>query len=163
MAIPTLITALETQLNLLEEFLSLLNRETRELSDIQLAAMTEINNQKENIAARIETYSAVLRKEIEESAIAEGLSPNTTLGELAIACKQKGIKDISRLHKELNNVADRIKQTININREIAEHFAASISTTLSLLTRVINQSNTYGASGGYQQRPTGAVMINREA
>lgn len=163
MAINTLITVLETQLHLLEDFFGLLNRETRELADIHLDAMAEINGQKEIIAARIETHSAVLRKEIEEAASREGLPSGVALGELADTLKQKGKKDVSRLHEELNRVAARISQAISINREIAERFAASVSSSLDLLTRVINQSNTYGASGGYQQRPTSAVLINREA
>lgn len=163
MAMHTLTAALEAQLHLLEEFLSLLNRETRELSDIHLDAMAEINSRKEDIAARIETHSALLRKEINEAAVREGLTAKATLGELAGICKQKGNRDISRLHQELNRVAERVRQAISINREIAERFAASVAGSLELLTRVINQSSIYGASGGYQQRPAGSVMINREA
>jgi flagellar biosynthesis/type III secretory pathway chaperone len=163
MAMNTLTVALEEQLHMLEEFLSLLIRETHELSDIHLDAMAEINIQKEQIAARIETHSALLRKEIEEAASREGLTPKVTLGELADIYKQKGKKDVSQLHQELKLVADRVRQTISINGEIAERFAASVASSLELLTRVINQSNIYGASGGYQQRPTGSVMINREA
>ena len=163
MAIHLLTGALETQLHLLEEFFNLLNRETQELSDIHLDAMTEINTLKESVAARIETHSAVLHKEIDEAATREGLSPKATLRELADRCKQKGQTDVSRLHVELNRVADSIRQTISVNREIAERFAASVTNSLELLTRVINQSNIYGASGGYQQRPTGSIMINREA
>ena len=163
MAIHTLITVLETQLQLLEDFFNLLSRETRELSDIHLDAMAEINSQKVSAAARIETHSALLRKEIDEASTREGLSPNAALGELADIFKLKGKKDVSRLHEELNRVTDRIRQAISINREIAERFAASVASSLELLTRVINQSNTYGAYGGYQQRPTGAVLINREA
>lgn len=163
MAIHTLISALETQLHLLEEFYTLLSRETRELADIHLDAMAEINIQKESIAARIETHSALLRKEIDEAAARAGFSSTVSLGELSEAYTLKGEKNISRLHKELIRVADSVRQAISINREIAERFAASVTTSLELLTRVINQSNTYGASGGYQQRPTGAVLINREA
>jgi len=163
MAIDTLITALETQLHMLEEFLALLNRETTELSDIHLNAMAEINGLKENIAARIESHSAVVRKEIAEAGSQEGLSSKAMLSELADSYMRKGKKDIRRLYEELNRVADRIGQTISINREIAERFAASVTNSLGLLARVINQSNTYGASGGYLQRPNGAVLINREA
>ena len=163
MSIHTLIAVLETELNLLEEFYNLLIRETRELSDIHLDAMSEINGLKESIAVKIEAHSAVIQKEIEETALLEGLSSNATLGELADAVKRKGKKDLSRLHEDLNRVAARIKQAISINREIAERFAASVTSSLGLLTRVINQSNTYGSSGGYQQRPSGAVLINREA
>ena len=163
MATHTLMVALETQLNLLQEFLDLLSRETGELSDIHLDAMADINSRKERIADRIQTHSAVLRKEMQVAAFREGLSPKTTLGELAGMRKKKGKMDLFRLYEELNRVADRIRQTIDINREIAERFAASVTTSLDLLTRVINQSNTYGASGGYKQRPSRAVMINREA
>lgn len=163
MATHTLITVLKTQLQLMEEFFALLSRETRELSDIHLDAMAEINSQKESFAARIETHSALLRKELEEAASREGLPPTARLGELAEAYKRKGKTEVSHLHGELNHVADRIRQAISINREIAERFAASVAGSLQLLTRVINQSNIYGATGGYQQRPTGSVMINREA
>ena len=159
----SLTATLETHLQLLEEFYNLLRRETHELSDIQLDAMAEINIQKESVAARIEAHSALLRQVMEEAASREGLSPKVTLGELAETCKQKGNKDVSRLHCELNRVVDRIRQTISINREIAERFAASVSSSLELLARVINQSSTYGASGGYRQRMADAVMINREA
>ncbi|MDA8429161.1 MAG: flagellar protein FlgN [Geobacteraceae bacterium] len=163
MAIQTLIAALETQLHLLEEFFDLLSRETGELSAIHLDAMAEINRQKESIAARIEAHSAVLRKEMEAAASREGLPSKAKLGELAATCTKKGMKDVSRLHAEINGVADRIKQLISLNREIAERFAASVTSSLELLTRILKQSTTYGATGGYQQRPAGAVIINREA
>ena len=127
MATHTLKNALEEQLHLLEEFNNLLNRETRELAEIHLEAMAEINKQKESIAARIETHSAVLRKEIEEAAAREGLSVICSLGELAGTYMRKGMKDVSRLHMELNRVADSIRKNIDINREIAERFAASVT------------------------------------
>lgn len=157
-----LMTALELQLKLLEELHSLLKRETNELSEIHLDSMAEINSQKEDVAARIEIHSALLRKEMEELTLREGFSPKATLGELAEDRRQKGNGDFSRLHVALNGVAEGIRETIGINSEIAERFAASVTSSLELLTRVINQSNTYGTSG-YQQRPTGAVLINREA
>jgi len=163
MAMHTLITVLEEQLHLLEEFYGLLSRETGELTAIHINVMAEINSQKESLAARMEAHSAVLRNELEKAATREGLSSKATLGELAKVYKQKGQKDVARLHMELNVIADRIKQTITINSEIAERFAASVSSSLELLARVINQSSIYGACGGYQQRPASSVIINREA
>ncbi|MDD2851620.1 MAG: flagellar export chaperone FlgN [Desulfuromonadaceae bacterium] len=159
----TLVIALELQLKLLEELHALLNREMSELSEIHVDAMLEINIKKENVATCIQTHSTVLRNEIVQAIKKEGLPPAATLGQLAERFSLKGIKDISRLHTELNKVAGQTKQMLQINSEIAEKFAASVSNSLALLTRVINQSNTYGASGGYQQRPTGAVLVNREA
>lgn len=159
-----LIHALETQLQLLEEFHALLSRETRELADINLDAMAEINERKESMAASIEANSVQLVSRLVETASAEGLPPKTTLRELAEYCNRRGKRrDISRLHEDLVRVTDRVRQAISINHEIAERFAASVSNSLDLLTRVINRTSTYGASGGYQHRPTGAVMINREA
>ena len=49
------------------------------------------------------------------------------------------------------------------SREIAEKFAASLGNSLEFVSRIINQTSTYGASGSYQQRPAGSVLINREA
>jgi flagellar biosynthesis/type III secretory pathway chaperone len=163
MVMSALHTALDTHLNLLKELLSLLKRETGEMSEVHLDAMTEINGRKEEITGRIQKNSETLRQTIDETASQEGLDSKATLGELAARFKQKGDTEVSRLHKELNATTDQIKELLNLNREIAERFAASLTSSLELLSRIINQSNTYGASGGYQQRLTGAVMINREA
>lgn len=163
MSIDTLIVALKAQLHLLEEFFTLLSRETDELANIHLDAMAEINIQKKSLAARFEAHSVELRRELEDAVSREGLTLKATLGELADIYKLKGKTEVSRLHKELNTVTGRIRQTISINSEIAELFAESVTCSLTLLTRLINQSNTYGASGGYQRSTAGSIMINREA
>lgn len=159
----TLHTALEAHLSLLQELHSLLKRETGEMSEVHLEAMVEINGRKEEIAERIQKSAWALRQAIDEAASRGGLDSKATLGELAAGHNQKGDSEVSRLHKELNATTDQIRERLNLNREIAERFAASLTSSLELLSRIINQSNTYGASGGYQQRLTGAVMINREA
>ncbi|MDD2539424.1 MAG: flagellar protein FlgN [Desulfuromonadaceae bacterium] len=158
-----LITALELQLSMLEELYSLLRQETSELSDIHLAAMADITMRKENVSSRIESHTKTLLTEIEQAVSREGMPPKTSLGELAARSSSKGNCDLLNLHTKLNDAARRVKQLLALNKEIAERFAASIGSSLELLSRVINQSNVYGASGGYQQRPTGSVIINREA
>jgi len=162
MAKDTLIDALEIQLELLEEFCTLLSSETGELAAIHLDAMAEINSRKENISTRIEAHSTVLRRELGNAAAREGLSPKATLGELAELYKRKGKNDVPRLHRELNRYAGKVREIAAVNRDIAERFAASIADSLTLLTRLINQSSVYG-TGGYTQQRVGAVMINREA
>ena len=57
----------------------------------------------------------------------------------------------------------QLQQVAELNREIAEKFSSTVATTLTLITRLANQSNVYGSSGGYQQPRNGAVMINMEA
>jgi len=154
---------LDQQLKLLEELQSLLRRETNELSEIHLDAMAEINAQKEDLSSRIAAHGAILRDAIQEVASREGLSPKASLGELAVRLQQKGNRDIVRLHAELNATAGQIKELLALNREVAERFSASVGNTLDFIARIINQTSTYGASGSYQQRPAGAVLINREA
>jgi flagellar biosynthesis/type III secretory pathway chaperone len=158
-----LITALAEQLKLLEELRGVLKRETNELSEVHLEAMAEINLQKEDISARIEVQSAALRSAIEDVATREGLSSRAALGELATVLVKKGHRDVARFHAELNATADQIKELLELNRDIATHFSTSIGSTLEFITRIINQTSTYGASGSYQQRPSSAVLINREA
>jgi flagellar biosynthesis/type III secretory pathway chaperone len=158
-----LIAALELQLQLLEELHTLLKRETSELSEIHLDAMAEIDALKEDLSSRMGAHAPILKFELESAATREGLPADATLGALAARLGNKGNRDIARLHEELNETAARIKELLNINREIAEHFAASVTDTLTFITRIINQTSTYGASGSYQQRTAGAVLINREA
>jgi flagellar biosynthesis/type III secretory pathway chaperone len=154
---------LDQQLNLLEELKNLLKRETNELSEIHLDAMAEINGQKEDLSSRIAAHAETLRNAIQEVAAREGLSTKASLGELAVRLQQNGNRDIVRLHAELNVAAGQIKELLVLNREVAERFAASVTGSLELVTRIINQTSTYGASGSYQQRPAGSMLINREA
>lgn len=158
-----LIVALEQQLRLLEELHSLLKRETNELSDIHLEAMAEINVKKEDLSSRSAAHAEKLRAAIQEAASQEGLSSKASLGELAAGFSKKGNREIASLHAELNATGDQIKGLLALNQEIAERFAASVGSSLDFISRIINQTSTYGASGSYQQRSAGAVLINREA
>lgn len=159
----TLTAELLVQLGLLKELLALAEQETGTLSDIHLEAMAEINIRKADVSERIEAHVDPLRRAIAAVAAREGLTSGSTLGAVAASLTRKGNREVSRLHEELNDVAQRIQRTLDTNREIAERFAASVSSSLELLTRVINQSSIYGSGGGYQQRPVASVMINREA
>ncbi len=156
----TLSEILSIQLQLLEELLSLLERETRELGDMNLDAMAEVNRMREELTERIEAHTGLLRQAISAEALDLGLASDATLGAVVAKTTQK---EIPRLYRELNAVARRVQDLAAMNREIAERFAATATSTLNFLTRLINQSNVYGASGGYQQRTSGAVMINKEA
>lgn len=146
-----------------KELASCLERETGELSNVNLVAMTELNKDKEEIAARIESHTEPLKKAMLDVIRREGLDVETTLGGLSAVLKKKGNLEIPRLYGELKQLTDRNRQLLALNKEIAEKFAESVGSTIELLTRVVNQSNFYGSSGGYQQRPTGSVLINREA
>lgn len=151
------------QLGLLKELLELLKREAHELAEIRLDAMAEINARKEELSKLIEAHGNQLRQTIDAVVASAELPAGSTLGQLAAHLSAQGHQEISRLHGDLNLVATLIRQALDVNREIAERFAASLKNSLDLLARIINQSNIYGATGGYQQRPTGSVMINREA
>lgn len=155
--------ALEKQLTLLNEFHGLLKRETTELADVHLDAMAKINVQKDELSLRIHASTSELRTVIQEVAAREGLSLQTELGVLSIRLTQKGNREIALLHTALNETANQIKALLTLNCEIAERFASSIGTALDFIARIVNQTSTYGSSGSYQQRPAGAVMINREA
>jgi hypothetical protein len=111
----------------------------------------------------MEEHTVPLRQAMEEAAVSLALPRDCSLGELSALLEKKGNKEIPLLHGTLNKLAKQVRMTATMNREIADRFVATVSTSLNFLTRIINQSAVYGASGGYQQRPAGAVMINREA
>lgn len=158
-----LVSALLIQQELLQELLRLGERETPALSDIRLEDMAEINTQKSDVFQRMEVHAGPLRETISASATVLGLSPDAALGDIAGELARMGDRNVLRLHEELNGIAGKVRQTLEINREVAERFAASVRSSLELLTRLVNQSNVYGATGSYQQRQVGSVMINREA
>ena len=95
-----------------------------------------------------------------EQATKAGISPAASLGAIAEAID---LPEISALHKSLNIAAERVRDTAALNLEIAENFAETAGSTLNILTGLINQTSVYGASGSYQQRSPGSMMINREA
>lgn len=163
MLIKKLSEALSVQQNVLEEILDLLKRETIELTNVNIEAMAEINIKKEEVGARIQAHTAVLRQIIGETAVSLGLSPDSSFGELAAKQGQQGNNEFLLRQEKLNAVADQVRQMAAMNHEIAERFVDTLNQSLNFLTRIINQSSVYGSSGGYQQRPPGAVMINMEA
>lgn len=163
MKIKMLSEALKTQQSVLEELLDLLERETHELSSINIEAMDGINSQKEEVGARIMAHTAALRQKTGDTSVSLGLPLDTPLGELAAKLAQQGNRQIQLQHEQLKKVAEQVRQVAAMNHEIAERFTETLNHSLNFLTRVLSQSSVYGASGGYQQRPTGAVMINMEA
>ena len=163
MTIKRLSEALSGQQKVLEELLDLLKRETDELADVNIEAMAEINSKKEELGARIQTHTAVLRQVIAETTNSLGLPSDLPFGELAAKLGRQGNKEIILQHEQLNAVAEQVRQVAAMNQEIAGRFADALNQSLNFLTRIINQSSVYGASGGYQQRTPGAVIINMEA
>jgi flagellar biosynthesis/type III secretory pathway chaperone len=163
MELKKLIESIDVQAKLLNELLQVLDRETVEMGNVNIPAMAISNRSKEELAAKISEHSPLLQKAIAAFATQEGLPETTLLSALAEHVAKRGDKELLKKQKQIRETAISVQLVATLNREIAEHFASSAATTLSLITRLINQSNVYGASGTYQQRPTGAVMINREA
>jgi hypothetical protein len=163
MELKKLMTAVTVQAALMDELLALLERETAEMGDVNVAAMAKTNQAKEELLGKIAECAPVMEQAISDMAVREGFSSGTSFGVIAEHLSKKGFKEMQTKQQQLIRTGDSIQQVAAMNREIAERFAATIATSLNLITRLVNQSNVYGSSGGYQQRPTGAVMINREA
>lgn len=163
MALDTLINAIMVHRGLLNELLQVFERETSEMGDVNITAMNLSNQTKEKLIAEISGHSALLRQAIVEAAEKEGLPSTTVVGALAEHLSKKGKRDLAVRLEQLRETTGRVQRAASLNQEIAVRFSDTVSTTLNLITRLINQSNVYGASGGYQQRNVGAVMINREA
>lgn len=163
MELKKLIEEITVHTGLLNELLQVFERETVEMGAVNIAAMNVSNQAKEELIAKISGHTEQLRRAITALAVREGLPSAAALGAVAEQIAKKGNRNLLEKQQEIRATADRIQQVAALNREIAERFSASATSTLGLITRLINQSNVYGASGGYQQRPAGAVMINREA
>lgn len=162
MVLKKLIDEITVHTGLLEELLQVLERETVEMGDVNITAMALSNQMKEDLIDRVATHSQHLQRAISDLAIHEGLSESTLLSTVAAHVARKGNRELSTKQQQLLGTAVRVQQVAGLNGEIAERFASSVTSSLSMITRLINQSNVYGASGGYQQRPAGAVMFNKE-
>lgn len=163
MEIKKLIEEITIETGLLEELLKVFERETAEMANIDLTAMALSNEHKEDLIAKIHLHSPTLQSTISGLALREGLPETTSLATLAEYAAKKGNTELLSKQQKIRRTTERLQQVAALNREIAERFASNVTTSLGLITRLINQSNVYGASGGYQQRSAGAVMINREA
>ncbi len=163
MELKKLMEALAIEAGLLDDLLALLERESAELGNIDIIAMAASNQDKEMLITKIAEHSTQMQQAVSACAVSERLAASTSLGALAEHLSKKGHRELLSKRQQMSKTADKIKQAAALNQEIAERFAAMVTTSLGLITRLINQSNVYGASGGYQQRPASAVMINREA
>ncbi len=163
MEMKKILDAIDVQSGLIAELLKVLEQETAEMGDINIEGMAASNQAKEELVSRIALHAPVMQLAISEIAASCGLPGTASLKNIAEHLAQKGKIELFLKQQQLAGTADKVQQVASLNREIAEQFSSTVTTTLSLITRLINQSNVYGASGGYQQRQTGAVMINREA
>lgn len=163
MELKKLIEVIDIQAKLLDELLKTLECETVEMGDVNIAAMSISNKSKEELAARISEHAPILKQSIAGLSAREGLPEATLLRTVAEHLAKRGNRELLNKQKHIRDLAISVQLASALNRDIAERFATSATTTLNLITRIINQSNVYGASGGYMQRQTGAVMINREA
>jgi flagellar biosynthesis/type III secretory pathway chaperone len=163
MELKIMIEEITVQTGLLNELLQVLERETSEMGDLNITAMDLSNKAKEELIARIATRSPHLQRAVSELAVHEGLPGSASLGAIAEHVAKTGNRELLVKQQQIHRTAERVQQVAALNREIAERFASTATSSLNLITSLINQSNVYGASGGYQQRPAGAVMINREA
>jgi flagellar biosynthesis/type III secretory pathway chaperone len=163
MELKRVVEAVAIQSGLLSELLLVLECETDEMGAVNINAMNLSNLTKEQLTARIAAHSPLLQQAVSALAVREGLSGTTTLGTVAEHIAKKGSRELRTRQQQLLRLAERVRQAAALNREIAERFTSTVTDSLSLITRLMNQSNVYGASGGYLQRSAGAVMINREA
>jgi flagellar biosynthesis/type III secretory pathway chaperone len=151
---------LSAHLRLLDELYRILERETQELGNICLEAMARTNQDKEKLIGEIETNAELLRQAIATAASELGLAQDATL---AVVAASSGQKDIAKSFQKLLATVQRVQGRAAVNQKIAVNFEATAASSLDFLARLINQSSMYGASGGYLQRTSGAVMINRKA
>ena len=163
MEIKKLIEAITVQTELLNELLQVLDRETSEMANIDITAMNLSNQTKNELIARIAEHSQHLQRTTSALAVREGLPGTASLGAIAKHVAEKGNRELFTSQQQICRIAEQLQQVTALNSGIAERFVSTVTTSLSLIASLINQSNVYGASGGYQQRPTGAVIINREA
>lgn len=159
----TLIETITEHTALLKELYVILERETADMASINLGAMNQSNQSKESLITHISKHAQQLQQHISKIAQQEGLASSATLGTVADHVAKKGNKNLQAAQKKLRAAAEQVQQAATLNSGIAERFVATTTESLTLISRMINQSNVYGASGGYQHRHTGAVIINREA
>ncbi|GFE61481.1 flagellar protein FlgN [Geobacter sp. AOG2] len=153
---------LSSQLQLFEKLCTLLEQETDELARMNLETMAEMNRQKEELSGRIGEHNDSLRRIIAVIASELGLAPDVTLGTVAVAIGKKGGGLLLFRHK-LAAAAQLVRETAAVNCAISERFAKTAGMTLGFLGSLINRPSVYGASGGYLQKSSVSVMINREA
>jgi flagellar biosynthesis/type III secretory pathway chaperone len=151
------------QVKLMGELLVLLERETSELLDINLDAMSEINVQKENKTARINEYTPPFRQIVSEIATSYGLPTNASLMDVVSQLGKRGYTEIPRLYQDLNSLAKQVKLVTSLNQDIAERSVAMIKNTLFILAQVLDQSSTYSASGSYYSWKIDAILVNHDA
>ena len=163
MELKKLLDAIAALTALMQTLLAVLERETTEMGVVNIDAMADSNREKEDLIEKIAAQEQLMKQAITGLIHREGLPADTSFGTLATSLAQRGDRELFNKRLELKSSAHKIQQVAVLNREIAEKFSSTVATTLTLITRLANQSNVYGSSGGYQQPRNGAVMINMEA
>src|SRR6266567_308510 len=120
MELKKMIEEIAVQTGLLKELLQVLERETSEMSDLNITAMGLSNTAKEELIARIATRSPYLQRAVSELAVHEGLPGTASLGTIAEHVAKTGNRELLAKQQQIHRTAERVQQVAALNREIAE-------------------------------------------
>jgi len=151
---------LRSQLQLYEQLRRLLEEETGALVRKKLDDMENITGQKNQLSEDIQEADASLRRIVSLLATERGFAPEVPLATIVASM---GKQKISLLCRRLAETWQRIQDVSSLNGAISSQFIRTAQLAQESLCKLINNSNMYGASGGYVWRNSGSIMINKEA
>lgn len=163
-AVTILIGLLDEELAVCNELKQLMLAEQQALITLDTVKMEELNSRKEKMVLRQRKTAESLKEAMGRTAHQAGLAATCSLSDLVRKLPPEAGKRAKVLQNELLKTGTEVSDLARQNKEMLERFLATVNTSLSFITKVLNSSNFYGAGGTYlNNERTGAMIVNREA
>jgi len=156
-----LLEILEKEVNLFNEFLTLLQRERQYMIDLSLDKLHECHNQKETIVLNLkvlEDARADLISEIHD----DNQTTTTTLSMIIDKAPARYKTGMESCQSNLRSLVDSIREINQINGILADRAINYTRNSLSFLNRLISQLPVYHASGRMvHENKTGTLVCKK--
>src|SRR3990172_11698946 len=152
-----LLEILEKEVNLFNEFLTLLQRERQYMIDLSLDKLHECHNQKETIVLNLKVLEDARADLISE--IHDDNQTTTTLSMIIDKAHARYKNSMESFQSNLRSLVDSIREINQINGILADRAINYTRNSLSFLNRLISQLPVYHQSGRIAQESMVGTLV----
>jgi flagellar biosynthesis/type III secretory pathway chaperone len=158
-----LLAALEEKHLLLGRLEELLTLEQQAITNLDLAELDQLDQQKRHLLVDLEGNSNGTRLLLRTMADQANLAPTVTLSPVIATLATPQKERCTQLQTALFTVGKRVDRLLDFNRQLLQTSLATVTTSLDFFNRLFSRGTTYGDAGKMRSNASGVQLVSQEA
>jgi flagellar biosynthesis/type III secretory pathway chaperone len=161
-SVAELITALGDSRSALEEFHQLLQEEQRCIVDLDLSGLSTNGESKEKILVQLQTLNGICQEQLRRTGMELGLAADCSLTPLITRAASPVRDTLLKLQNNILDVAGSVNRLNSVNRELLQNSISMTGRSMEFFLKLLQSSDTYGASGQMAEGTAQVRILCRE-